>query len=578
MIKNLRISSKLYAGFGIVILLAMLMAGMNYYSYEHISDETQATSSKLYPVMKAANNIYIHTLQVQQWVTDISATRGKDGYDDGLTKAKEHADGFKRGIDELIVLDPAGADGLRAMLEPFDEYYTTGVRLANAYINGGPESGNKLMDEFDSDAEAILTKVTEYYSNAEAQFEAGLVSIDDKATQATQLGIILTVIVLCMGVFVAFYIARLIATPLKNMAEVAEALALGDLSKKVNVESTDEVGMLAASFMNMIEYMKSLASAAEKIANNDLRVRIEAKSERDELGNSFDKMVSNLTTMIKQLKGNSTELASASTEVSSSSEQMSAGASNQAQQTSQVSVAVEEMTATIVEASKNASDASQLASSASSLAENGRGVVAETIDGLREIGDSSKKSGAIMNELATASDKIGEIISVIDDIADQTNLLALNAAIEAARAGEQGRGFAVVADEVRKLAERTTVATGEIAAMIKGIQNDSKRAVSSMEDAEVLVTKGQELADKAGNTLTEINDQSRQLMDMIAQIASATEQQSAAAEQISRNIESISSVTKETAAGAEQSATAAEEMSRQAEGLQSMVGAFSLTE
>jgi len=289
-------------------------------------------------------------------------------------------------------------------------------------------------------------------------------------------------------------------------------------------------------------------------------------------------MVYNLTEMIHKLGINANDLASASTQVSSSSEQMSKGAESQSSQTSRVSIAVEDMTTTIVEASKIAGDAKELADSASQLADDGRGVVAETIEGLREIGVSSKQSGLIMNELATASDKIGEIISVIDEIADQTNLLALNAAIEAARAGEQGRGFAVVADEVRKLAERTTTASSEIATMIKGIQHDSKRAVSSMEDAEILVNRGQELADKAGNTLTEINDQSRQLMNMVSQIAASAEQQSSAAEQITLSIENISSVTRETAAGAEQSATAAGEMSRQAEGLQSMVGAFTLTE
>ncbi|MEE9441248.1 MAG: methyl-accepting chemotaxis protein, partial [candidate division Zixibacteria bacterium] len=187
-------------------------------------------------------------------------------------------------------------------------------------------------------------------------------------------------------------------------------------------------------------------------------------------------------------------------------------------------------------------------------------------------------SGNIVNELAQASDKIGEIIGVIDDIADQTNLLALNAAIEAARAGEQGRGFAVVADEVRKLAERTGKATGEITEMIKGIQNDSGRAVTSMEEAGTMVEEGKSLADKAGGSLTEINTMSSQVMDMIVQIATAADQQSAAAEQISKNMEHIATITKQTSVGAEQSASAAEDLNRQAEGMQQMVAQFKIKE
>ena len=166
--------------------------------------------------------------------------------------------------------------------------------------------------------------------------------------------------------------------------------------------------------------------------------------------------------------------------------------------------------------------------------------------------------------------------SVIDDIADQTNLLALNAAIEAARAGEQGRGFAVVADEVRKLAERTGKATGEITDMIKGIQSETDEAVRSMESGLQQVESGRELADKAGTSLTEIVAVAQQVVAQIQQIAQASEEQSSAAEQISKNIEHIASVTKETATGAEQSAAAAEELNRQAEGLKQMVGRFTV--
>ena len=197
---------------------------------------------------------------------------------------------------------------------------------------------------------------------------------------------------------------------------------------------------------------------------------------------------------------------------------------------------------------------------------------------MNRIAEAVHNSSYTIQALGANSNQIGEIIAVIDDIADQTNLLALNAAIEAARAGEQGRGFAVVADEVRKLAERTTKATKEIAAMIKSIQSDTSGAVASMESGTGEVERGVEMTRKAGEALKEIVNNVQHVSDMIGQIATAAEEQSAAAEQISTSIETIASVTKESAAGARQSSTACQELSRLALELQKMVGQFKLPE
>ncbi len=373
---------------------------------------------------------------------------------------------------------------------------------------------------------------------------------------------------------IGWLFARSIARPLANMANVAQEIATGDIDQNITVKSNDEIGILGNAFNSLIDYMKELAGHAEKIADKDLTVEVEPKSEKDVLGNSFKMMVENLTGMIRQLGENATQLVSAANEIASSSEQMSRGANDQTQQVGQISTAIEEMTATIVESSKNAGEASDGAKGASESAEQGGIIVNDTIQGMQRIAEVVRSSAESIGKLAQSADQIGEIVGVIDDIADQTNLLALNAAIEAARAGEQGRGFAVVADEVRKLAERTGKATGEITDMIKGIQTETSEAVESMQKGTSEVENGRELADKAGNSLTEIVNVSQRVMDMVQQIATASEEQSSAAEQISKNIENVASVTKETATGAEQSAAAAEELNRQAEGLQTMVGQF----
>ncbi|MBK7091911.1 MAG: HAMP domain-containing protein [bacterium] len=391
---------------------------------------------------------------------------------------------------------------------------------------------------------------------------------------ATTMSMVFAFAAVLIAGFVAYFIARGLSLPLKQIANIAGEIAIGDIQHNIDIRQKDEVGALADSFRALIDYMKNLAGAATQIAANNLTVQVEPKSEKDALGVAFKTMTNNLSSMIKELTDNATQLVSASTEIASSSEQMARGSSEQTSQTAQVSSAVEEMTATIVESSKNAGEASGMAREAASAATEGTKVVSQTIEGMNKIAKVVQDSANTIQALSKSSDQIGEIIGVIDDIADQTNLLALNAAIEAARAGEQGRGFAVVADEVRKLAERTTKATKEITDMIKGIQSDTKGAVVSMEQGIHEVDGGRQLADRAGESLNAILGFSQRVQDMIQQIASAAEQQSAASEQIARNVESIANVTKENAAGIEQSASAAEQLNRQAEGLQSMVSKF----
>jgi methyl-accepting chemotaxis protein len=257
---------------------------------------------------------------------------------------------------------------------------------------------------------------------------------------------------------------------------------------------------------------------------------------------------------------------------------MAAGSQEQSSQAGEVATAVGQMTATILETSKNADNATAAAKNAGNIAKEGGKVVDETVKGMIRIADVVKKSAETVQALGKSSDQIGEIVQVIDDIADQTNLLALNAAIEAARAGEQGRGFAVVADEVRKLAERTTKATKEIAGMIKQIQKDTGDAVVSMQQGTVEVENGKQLADKAGKSLKEIIHGSDEVVDIITQVATASQEQSAAAEQISQNIEAISNVTHESATGIQQIARASEDLNRLTSDLQNLVSNFKISE
>jgi methyl-accepting chemotaxis protein len=288
-------------------------------------------------------------------------------------------------------------------------------------------------------------------------------------------------------------------------------------------------------------------------------------------------MVGNLHRIIGQVSEAGSAIASASSELTASTEEMAAGTKGQSEQTAYVSTAMEDMSKMIIENSTNAGVMNETATSAKDAAVHGGKVVEESILGMRRIATVVKASTETTRVLGASSSQIGQIVSVIDDIADQTNLLALNAAIEAARAGEQGRGFAVVADEVRKLAERTTKATKEIATMIKRIQNDTTDAISSMEQGTQEVDQGIQLVDAAGNSLREIVHLSQKVTDMVSQIAEANMRQAISSKDIAQSVGEISGVAHETAVGVEQIAKTAEDLDRLTENLQQLTNKFKLS-
>ncbi|NOY89382.1 MAG: HAMP domain-containing protein, partial [FCB group bacterium] len=368
MFKNLKISTKLYIGFGLVVFLGLVLAGTNYFSYASIRKSTVYSQEEEYPVLKKANELILVTTEVQQACVTIAATRGQGGLDDGLDIAKEYADTFNIVLGELIKLDPKHKDQLEKLQEPFKKYYETGIRLANAYIQNGTESGNEILPEFDSEVERIDNLINKYYHQAEKSFDSSMGHIEDKTVSSSNIGIIIALLAALLGVGIAFYITKMISNPINKITAAAKEIAKGDVEQSIQIDSKDEIGQLANAFRNLIDYIKEVADVADHIAQNDLTVEIEPKSSKDVLGNSFKQMIVNLTQMIRQLTDNARELSSASTEVASASEQMSKGAEDQAQQVGQISVAIEEMTATIVEASRNASEATNTAKNANDTA------------------------------------------------------------------------------------------------------------------------------------------------------------------------------------------------------------------
>jgi methyl-accepting chemotaxis protein len=348
--------------------------------------------------------------------------------------------------------------------------------------------------------------------------------------------ILLTLLILALSIGTNWFIIRRLFSPLNKMHDVMLiAEQEGDLTQRLTYLKKNEVGEMCISFNSLLERLSGIISLIAQSAES---------------------------------------VAAAASQVFSSSEMMATNAEEVAAQAATVAVASEQMAATANEVASNCSLAAQSSQRANDSAESGSQVVESTMSAINRISGGVKETAKNIETLGNRSEEIGAIVETIEEIADQTNLLALNAAIEAARAGEQGRGFAVVADEVRALAERTSQATKEISKTIKFIQVETQSAVSLMQEEVQEADRGTIEAGKSGEALKDILDQIQSVTMQVNQIATAAEQQTATTGEITSNIQQITDVVHETARGAHESATAAEQLTKMARELQQMVRQF----
>ncbi|MED7665867.1 HAMP domain-containing protein [Pseudomonas moraviensis subsp. stanleyae] len=365
--------------------------------------------------------------------------------------------------------------------------------------------------------------------------ESQTVVRDTDAAHAKNMLLIATVLALVFGLLAAWIITRQIIIPLTQTLKVAERVAAGDLTHNLVSLRRDELGQLQRSMQSMTQGLREL------------------------IGGISDGV---------------TQIASAAEELSAVTEQTSAGVNNQKVETDQVATAMNEMAATVQEVARNAEEASEAAVAADQQAREGDKVVGEAIAQIERLAIEVGHSTEAMGDLKRESDKIGSVLDVIKSVAQQTNLLALNAAIEAARAGEAGRGFAVVADEVRSLAQRTQKSTEEIEELIVGLQNGTQQVATIMDNSRSLTDSSVELTRRAGGSLESITRTVSAIQAMNQQIAAAAEQQSAVAEEINRSVLNVRDVSDQTSAASEETAASSVELARLGTHLQMLVGRF----
>ncbi|MEE1869846.1 methyl-accepting chemotaxis protein [Pseudomonas auratipiscis] len=370
---------------------------------------------------------------------------------------------------------------------------------------------------------------------SDALYKIQLDRRDSESAQARTLQVTATLLALLVGILAAVIITRQITRPLRETLAVVDKIASGDLTHNLHITRRDELGVLQQGIQRMGATLRDLISG---------------------------------------IRDGVTQIASAAEELSAVTEETSAGVNSQKVETDQVATAMHEMAATVQEVARNAEHASSAATDADAQARAGDQVVAEAIGQIERLAEEVRRSTEAMGQLQQESQKIGSVMDVIKSVAEQTNLLALNAAIEAARAGEAGRGFAVVADEVRGLAQRTQKSTEEIEELVAGLQSGTQQVANVMHGSRNLTESSVELTRKAGASLESITRTVSSIQSMNQQIAAAAEQQSAVAEQISRSILNVRDVSEQTAAASDETAASSVELARLGNQLQTLVSHF----
>ncbi len=522
----------------ILLLVSVLGIGGSMITIQNqeILAEARTLENNSIPILNRAHELKLAVVQVQQWLTDISATRAQDGLDDGFAEAEENAQKFRKLISELSSLDPDHTVRYKAMLPTFEAYYQAGKEMAQAYIADGPAAGNQTMKEFDTVAAKMADSVNLFLDNIEQETNRALTVLDRSTTSILTLSIAVFVVVFLVVIGLYLIMSGAVKS-LSDIASAVEEIARGNLTQQIKTNKTGEIGQLYQHLEKM----------------------------RTEL----QRMVQQINAAVGTLKNEANQLSSLSNETN-------AHVQSQQIDIEQIATAINQMSATTADVAQNTTHVALASDEVMQKEADGIVILQQNISSIRELITAVNDTTKDVQILREKSNEIDGVLTVIWDITEQTNLLALNAAIEAARAGEAGRGFAVVADEVRGLAHRVQNSASEIQSMISAIQD---AATSVNEHIRISANKAEatgELSEKTQGVFDGISSAIEKIDMMMAQISTSSEEQSQVSEDINNKIWSINQVSVKSSTNSQKLSDASQDVAKSANFLSELTNRFKI--
>jgi methyl-accepting chemotaxis protein len=572
------VGTKIGAGFGVALAIFVIVGIVSYRNVQQQTEDAQwvahtheviATLTKVMSAMQDAE-----TGQRGFVIT------GDESYLAPYTAGIASVETQRKQLAELVGDNPRQSARAEAMAQliatkleeltrPLEARRTHDFAAAQAIIVTG--QGKRAMD----DIRALVQTMTQ----AEEELLAKRATASEAATKAAGLTILFgTALAIVLAGFVGFLITANVAGPLRLLTATAERITVGDLGTTVDMgERSDEVGTLGRSFGRMIASLRGMAGVADQIASGDLRATLQPQSAADVLGHALVKMITNLRKQIGGMVEGAAVLGSAASEIVASTSQLASGASESAAAVSETTTTVEEIRQTSQMASQKARAVSDNAQKAVQISQSGRKSTEDAVAGMGRIRTQMEAIGESMMRLSEQTQAIGQIIASVEDLAAQSNLLAVNAAIEAAKAGEQGKGFGVVAQEVKSLAEQSRVATDRVRAILSDIQKATTAAVMATEQGNKAVEAGSRQTEIAGESIQALTSTVSEAAQAATQIAASSQQQLVGMDQVAGAMENIKQASTQNVASARQLETAARNLSDLGQRLKALVENYTVS-
>ena len=539
-LRNMNIAPRAFLGFAFIGALMLLLGVFALNQMSKIRAATEDITSASVPSIRALDDFTQLTLRLRVLSYRLLTNREPDVQQNTLEAFELRNQQIRtaQGIYEKLITSTQERNAYDEYVRLLGQYHQIEERMKSlSRANQIDELRNLLNTELLNNSEQVNAVLTRLLDINNDDANATNQQAKDQYDMAFNLVVGLLVVATALTLLFAWLLTRSITLPIARALEAAEEVAEGNLTRPITVDGNDEAGRLLAAMA---------------------------------------KMQTKLRDTLQRIAGSATQLASAAEELNAVTDESARGLTQQNNEIEQAATAVNEMTSAVEEVARNAVSTSEASRNATTSAGDGRDLVQETVSAIERMSGDVQATATLIGELANESRDIGKVLDVIRGLADQTNLLALNAAIEAARAGEAGRGFAVVADEVRALAHRTQQSTSEIERMIGSIQTGTEHAVDSMRNSTERAESTLNIAKGAGLSLDTINTAIVEINERNLVIASAAEEQAQVAREVDRNLVNIRDLSVQSATGASQTSAASNELSRLAVDLNGMVGRFRL--